>query len=177
MRSAEDAGTRSAEAQMHTLHRRWAPRLGLARSAACLRRPTTSARSPGRTVATGTTRRARTSWPRFRSPQSAAALLDERATGRDLAYLLRTKKMMAIRRAIHRGSPLRAQTSSPDLRSARRRRSLAGALLRRRRRGRTDGRLIVASELTPAGRRLYVTARDVFIGPNNIRGLSRPSSQ
>lgn len=100
--------------------------------------------------------------------------LDERATARDLAYLLRTKKMMAIRRAIHRGEPapsadelarifgqrvvaLATRNAAPPV-------GKVGVW--------TNGRVIVASELTPAGRRLYVTARDVFIGPNNIRGLS-----
>lgn len=100
--------------------------------------------------------------------------LDERATGRDLAYFLRTKKMMAIRRAIHRGQPAPsadelARIFGPRVVPLASRGAVAPA-------GKvgvwTDGRLIVASELTPAGRRLYVTARDVFIGPNNIRGLS-----
>jgi hypothetical protein len=100
--------------------------------------------------------------------------LDERATGRDLAYLLRTKKMMAIRRAIHRGEPAPsadelARIFGPRVVPLASRGAVAPV-------GKvgvwTDGRLIVASELTPAGRRLYVTARDVFIGANNIRGLS-----
>jgi hypothetical protein len=100
--------------------------------------------------------------------------LDERATARDLAYLLRTKQLMAIRRAIHRGEPapsagelarifgervvpLASRNAAPPA-------GKVGVW--------TNGRLIVASELTPAGRRLYVTARDVFIGATNIRGLS-----
>jgi hypothetical protein len=100
--------------------------------------------------------------------------LDERATGRDLAYFLRTKKMMAIRRAIHRGEaapsanqlarifgprvvPLTSRTAAAPI-------GRVGVW--------TDGKLIVASELTPEARRLYVTAHDVFIGANNIRGLS-----
>jgi hypothetical protein len=100
--------------------------------------------------------------------------LDERATGRDLAYFLRTKKMMAIRRGIHRGEPAPsagklARIFGPRVVPLASRNAAAPI-------GKvgvwTDGRLIVASELTPAGRRLYVTARDVFIGANNIRGLS-----
>jgi hypothetical protein len=100
--------------------------------------------------------------------------LDERATGRDLAYLLRTRKMMAIRRAIHRGEPAPSAEELARIFGSRvvplaTRNAVAPV-------GKvgvwTDGRLIVASELTPAGRRLYVTARDVFIGANNLRGLS-----
>jgi hypothetical protein len=100
--------------------------------------------------------------------------LDERATGRDLAYFLRTKKMMAIRRAIHRGQPAPsadelARIFGPRVVPLASRNGAAPV-------GKicvwTNGRLIVASEMTPAGRRLYVTARDVFIGANNIRGLS-----
>ncbi len=100
--------------------------------------------------------------------------LDERATGRDLAYFLRAKKMTAIRRAIHRGEPTPsagelARIFGPRVVPLASRDAAAPV-------GKvgiwTDGRLIVASELAPAGRRLYVTARDVFIGANNIRGLS-----
>ena len=36
----------------------------------------------------------------------------------------------------------------------------------------SDGKLIVASEQTPAGRRLYVTINALRIGPNDIRDLS-----
>jgi hypothetical protein len=100
--------------------------------------------------------------------------LDDRATARDLAYFLRTKKMMAIRRAIHRGEAAPSAVELARLFGSRvvplTSRDAAAPV------GKvgvwTDGRLIVASELTPAGRRLYVTARDVFIGANNIRGLS-----
>jgi hypothetical protein len=100
--------------------------------------------------------------------------LDERATARDLAYLLRTKKMMAIRRAIHRGEPAPSAVELARIFGQRvvplGSRNAAAPV------GKvgvwTNGRLIVASEVTPAGRRLYVTARDVFIGANNIRGLS-----
>jgi hypothetical protein len=100
--------------------------------------------------------------------------LDERATGRDLAYFLRTKKMMAIRRAIHRGE---AAPSADELARTFGQRVVPLASMNAvAPAGKvgvwTNGRLIVASELTPAGRRLYVTARDVFIGANNIRGLS-----
>jgi hypothetical protein len=100
--------------------------------------------------------------------------LDDRATARDLAYFVRTKRMVAIRRAIHRGEPA---PSASDLS-----RMFGERLVPLRHRNArppagkvgvwTDGRLIVASELTPSGRRLYVTTRDVFIGANNIRGLA-----
>jgi hypothetical protein len=100
--------------------------------------------------------------------------LGERATARDLAYFVRTKKLHRIRLAIHRGEagptaeelarifgprvvPLASrQASAPP--------GKVGVW--------TDGKIIVASELTPGGRRLYVTVRDVFIGANNIRDLS-----
>ena len=36
----------------------------------------------------------------------------------------------------------------------------------------SDGKLIVASELSPGGRRLFVTVRGMRIGANNIRHLS-----
>jgi hypothetical protein len=36
----------------------------------------------------------------------------------------------------------------------------------------TDGKLIVASQLTPGGRRLYVTIDALRIGPNNLRELA-----
>jgi hypothetical protein len=36
----------------------------------------------------------------------------------------------------------------------------------------SDGKLIVASELTPGGRRLYVTIDALRIGANDIRDLS-----
>jgi hypothetical protein len=100
--------------------------------------------------------------------------LAERATGRDLAYFLRTKKLMHIRRAIHRGDPAPSADELARIFGERvvplaGRNAVAPA-------GKigvwTNGKLIVASELTPAGRRLYVTARDVFIGATNIRGLS-----
>lgn len=100
--------------------------------------------------------------------------LEERATARDLAYFLRTKKLMAIRRAIHRGEPAPRADELARIFGERvlplaSRNAVAPA-------GKigvwTNGRLIVASELTPAGRRLYVTARDVFIRATNIRGLS-----
>jgi hypothetical protein len=100
--------------------------------------------------------------------------LAERATARDLAYFLRTKKLMAIRRAINRGEPAPSADELARIFGERvvplpTRNAAAPA-------GKigvwTNGRLIVASELTPAGRRLFVTARNVFIGASNIRGLS-----
>jgi hypothetical protein len=100
--------------------------------------------------------------------------LDERATARDLAYLTRTRKMWPIRKAINRGEtgptsvelarlfgervvPLGSRTASPPL-------GKVGIW--------SDGKLIVASELTPGGRRLFVTVRGMRIGANNIRHLS-----
>ena len=100
--------------------------------------------------------------------------LAERATARDLAYFLRTKKLMAIRRAIHRGEVAPSADELARIFDQRvvplaNRNAVAPV-------GKigvwTNGRLIVASEVTPAGRRLYVTARDVLIGVSNIRGLS-----
>ena len=38
----------------------------------------------------------------------------------------------------------------------------------------TDGRVIVASEPAPDGRRLFVTIRGVLIGATNIRDLAFP---
>jgi hypothetical protein len=100
--------------------------------------------------------------------------LVERGVARDLAYFVRTKRMHRIRLAIHRGE---AGPSAASLARQFGERVVAvpngdataplgkiGVW--------TDGKLIVASELTPGGRRLYVTLRDVFIGPNNIRDLS-----
>ena len=100
--------------------------------------------------------------------------LDERATARDLAYLVRSKKMHAFRLAIHRGRPT---PSAEELV-----RTFGPRVIPLVSRGGTvpngkvgvwsDGRLIVASERTPAGRRLYVTIDALRIGPNNIRDLS-----
>jgi hypothetical protein len=100
--------------------------------------------------------------------------LSERATARDLAYLIRTRKMWPIRKAIHRGEtgpssaelarlfgervvPLGARTDTPPS-------GKVGVW--------SDGKLIVASELTRGGRRLFVTVRGMRIGANNIRHLS-----
>jgi hypothetical protein len=100
--------------------------------------------------------------------------LEERGVARDLAYFARTKKLLTIRRAINRGDrgpsaaelaqmfgervvPLATRNGTPPA-------GKVGVW--------TDGKLIVASELTPRGRRLYVTMRDVFIGATNIRGLA-----
>jgi hypothetical protein len=100
--------------------------------------------------------------------------LEERGVARDLAYLARTKKLLAIRRAIHRGEPGPSATELAQMFGERvvplaRRNATPPA-------GKvgvwTDGKLIVASELTPRRRRLYVTMRDVFIGATNIRGLA-----
>jgi hypothetical protein len=101
-------------------------------------------------------------------------LLDERATARDLAYLVRSKKMHAIRLAIHRGEP------APSANELARIFGLRIVPLTSRRgtapNGKvgvwSDGKLIVASEQTPAGRRLYVTIDGLRIGPNDIRDLS-----
>lgn len=100
--------------------------------------------------------------------------LEERGVARDLAYLARAKKLLAIRRAIHRGEPGPSAAELAQIfgervvplarRSAPPPAGKVGVW--------TDGQLIVASELTPRGRRLYVTMRDVFIGATNIRGLA-----
>jgi hypothetical protein len=100
--------------------------------------------------------------------------VEERGVARDLAYFARTKKLLAIRRAINRGEP---GPSTAELAQKFGERVVALAS----RNGAppagkigvwTDGKLIVASELTPRGRRLFVTMRDVFIGATNIRGLA-----
>jgi hypothetical protein len=100
--------------------------------------------------------------------------LDERATARDLAYFVRTRKMWRIRKAVFRGEstppadelarrfgervlPLAARDGAAPL-------GKIGVW--------TDGKLIVASELTPGGRRLFVTVRAMRIGATNIRHLS-----
>jgi hypothetical protein len=100
--------------------------------------------------------------------------LDERATARDLAYFVRTKKMWAIRKAIHRG-----EAGPPATELARRFGERVVPLEARQGTAPlgkigvwTDGKLIVASELTPAGRRLFVTVRAMRIGANNVRHLS-----
>jgi hypothetical protein len=100
--------------------------------------------------------------------------LDERATARDLAYLIRTRKMWPIRKAIHRGEPgpssielarlfgdrvvsLGARTDTPPA-------GKVGIW--------SDGQVIVASEFTPGGRRLFVTVHGMRIEATNIRHLS-----
>jgi len=104
----------------------------------------------------------------------ARRFLAERATARDLAYFIRTKKLHRIRLAIHRGDPAPSAAELAGIFGERvvpLTSRYASAPL-----GKigvwSDGKLIVASELTPGGRRLYVTVRDVFIGANNIRDLS-----
>jgi len=100
--------------------------------------------------------------------------LVERGVARDLAYFVRTKRMHRIRLAIHRGEsgPSAAELARifGDRVAPLANREATAPL------GKigvwTDGKLIVASEVTPGGRRLYVTLRDVFIGANNIRDLS-----
>lgn len=102
--------------------------------------------------------------------------LDERATARDLAYFVRTKRLHRIRLAIHRGErgpsaqelarifgPRLVPLASHDSTAPRGKVGLW-----------TDGKLIVASELTPSGRRLYVTVRGTRIGATNIRDLAFP---
>ena len=104
----------------------------------------------------------------------ARRFLEERATARDLAYFVRTKKMHRIRLAIHRGEP--APTAAQLARTFGRRVVPLASRNATPPRGTigvwSNGKLIVASELTPGGRRLYVTVRDVFIGANNIHDLS-----
>ncbi len=104
----------------------------------------------------------------------AKRYLDERATARDLAYFVRTRKMWRVRKAILRGEPGPSATELVRLFGDRvvplsRRDGVAPP-------GKigvwTDGRVIVATELTPGGRRLFVTVRGVLIGASNIRDLS-----
>jgi hypothetical protein len=104
----------------------------------------------------------------------AKRYLNERATARDLAYFVRTKKMWRIRKAIRRGEA--GPTASELARlfgeavvplSGRDGVAPAGKIGVW-----TGGKLIVATEQTPGGRRLFVTVRDVLIGANNIRDLS-----
>jgi hypothetical protein len=100
--------------------------------------------------------------------------LDERATARDLAYFVRTRKMWRIRKAVFRGE------STPSAAELARRfgervvplASRDGTASLGKIGVWTDGKLIVASELTPDGRRLFVTVRAMRIGATNIRQLS-----
>ena len=100
--------------------------------------------------------------------------LDERATARDLAYWVRTKKLHRIRLAIHRGQ--RGPSARELVRIFGTRlvplESRDGAAPKGKVGVWTDGKIIVPSELTPAGRRLYVTVRGVRIGATNIRDLA-----
>jgi hypothetical protein len=104
----------------------------------------------------------------------AKRYFDERATARDLAYFVRTKKLMRIRKSVHRGE---AAPSAGDLA-----RLFGERVVPVQRRDGTalkgtigvwsDRKEIIVSELTPSGRRLYVTVRDVFVGATNIRDLA-----
>lgn len=100
--------------------------------------------------------------------------LNERATARDLAYLIRTRKMWPIRKAIHRGETGPASTELARLFGERVVPLGAGTDLPPS--GKvgvwSDGTLIVASELAPDGRLLFVTVRGMRIGATNIRHLS-----
>jgi hypothetical protein len=100
--------------------------------------------------------------------------LDERATARDLAYLVRSKAMHAVRLAIHRGSPAPSAAELAHMFGPRvvPMATPAGTAPNGKVGVWSDGKLIVASELTPGGRRLYVTIDALRIGPNNIRDLS-----
>jgi hypothetical protein len=102
--------------------------------------------------------------------------LDERATARDLAYFVRTRKLHRIRLAIHRGEQGPSADELARLFGPRvvPLASRNGTVPEGKVGVWTDGKIIVASELTPAGRRLYVTVRGVLIGANNIRDLSFP---
>ena len=100
--------------------------------------------------------------------------LEERGVARDLAYFARTKKLLAIRRAINRGEPGPSAAELAQMFGERVVPLASGDAAPPP--GKvgvwTDGKLIVASELTPRGRRLFVTMRNVFIGDTNIRGLA-----
>jgi hypothetical protein len=100
--------------------------------------------------------------------------LDERATCRDLAYLARSKKMHAIRLGIHRGGSAPSADELVRIFGPRLvpMASREGSAANGKVGVWSDGKLIIASELTPAGRRLYVTINALRIGPNNIRDLS-----
>jgi hypothetical protein len=100
--------------------------------------------------------------------------LDERATARDLAYLVRSKKMHAIRLAIHRGGPAPSASELARIFGSRiiPLASREGTAPNGKVGVWIDGKLIVASEQTPAGRRLFVTIDALRIGPNDIRDLS-----
>lgn len=101
-------------------------------------------------------------------------LLDERATARDLAYLVRSKKMHELRLAIHRGEPAPPANELARIFGSRivPLTSREGAAPNGKVGVWSDGKLIVATEQTPAGRRLYVTIDALRIGPNDIRDLS-----
>lgn len=105
-----------------------------------------------------------------------ARYLDERATARDLAYLVRNKQMWPIRKAIQRGEPVPSAAAIARIFGSRieplARRGAAPSP------GKvgvwTGGRIIVASERAPDGRLLFVTMTGTRIGANNIRDLSFP---
>ena len=101
-------------------------------------------------------------------------LLDERATARDLAYLVRSKKMHQLRLAIHRGEPAPPASELARIFGSRivPLTSREGTAPNGKVGVWSDGKLIVATEQTPAGRRLYVTIDGLRIGPNDIRDLS-----
>jgi hypothetical protein len=104
----------------------------------------------------------------------ARRYLDERATARDLAYLVRSKKMHAIRLAIHRGGPAPSANELARIFGSRivPLASREGTAPNGNVGVWSDGKLIVATEQTPAGRRLHVTIDALRIGPNSIRDLS-----
>ena len=101
-------------------------------------------------------------------------LLDERATARDLAYLVRSKKMHQLRLAIHRGEPAPPASELARIFGSRivPLTSREGIAPNGKVGVWSDGKLIVATEQTPAGRRLFVTIDALRIGPNDIRDLS-----
>jgi hypothetical protein len=104
----------------------------------------------------------------------ARRYLDERATARDLAYFVRTRKMWRIRKAVHRGEPAPSAEAIASLFGPR-----VVALANRASVPSnqqvgvwTDGHAIVAKERAPDGRLLFVTINGVLIGENNIADLS-----
>jgi hypothetical protein len=106
----------------------------------------------------------------------AKRYLDERATARDLAYLVRNKMMWPIRKAVQDGADVPSAASLARIFGSRieplaRRGAVPSA-------GMvgvwTGGRLIVASERAPDGRLLFVTMKGTRIGANNIFDLSHP---
>jgi hypothetical protein len=105
-----------------------------------------------------------------------ARYLDERATARGLAYLVRNKKMWPIRNAIQRGEPPPSAEAIARIFGSRIEplANRGDAPSAKKVAVWTGKRIIVASERAPDGRLLFVTMNGTRIGANNIRDLSFP---